>query len=121
MGGRHVDVSVTGTNSATINVFSTRSSHLRSSTISCELDEIVRCWRRKIMEHRDGRSTAALPAWLVKRNWRLCMDYGAAGISKFGQRYNACPRAWFIREHAAAALVEKLSGTGMERQARFRW
>lgn len=81
-------------NTATINVFSWASLQPNEDTYDfSELDEIVKMLSDENFNIIMATSTAALPAWLVKKYPEVARtDYN--GIhKKFGKRHNACPNS----------------------------
>lgn len=96
-------------NSATINVFSWAKIQPSEERYDfSELDDIVAMLEREGYDIVMATSTAALPAWLVKRYPEVARTDYEGRHHKFGQRHNACPNSPVYR-HYAAALTEKLA------------
>lgn len=96
-------------NSATVNVFSWAKIQPSEETYDfSELDEIVAMLEKEGHDIVMATSTAALPAWLVKRYPEVARTDYEGRHHKFGQRHNACPNSPVYR-HYAAALTEKLA------------
>lgn len=98
-------------NTATINVFSWARLQPNEDTYDfSELDEIVNMLSKENFNIIMATSTAALPAWLVKKYPEVARtDYGGAH-KKFGKRHNACPNSpVFARlsERLAFKLAER--------------
>lgn len=98
-----------GINSATINVFSWAKIQPSEEQYDFrELDEIVEMLEKENYDIVMATSTAALPAWLVKRYPEVARTDYEGRHHKFGQRHNACPNSPVYQKYAAA-LVEKLA------------
>lgn len=83
-----------GINSATINVFSWAKIQPAEEIYDFkELDEIVDMLTRDKYDIVLGTSTAALPAWMVKRYPEVSRTDYEGRHHKFGQRHNACPNS----------------------------
>lgn len=96
-------------NSATINVFSWAKLQPSEESYNFdELDDIVEMLERENHDIVLATSTAALPAWLVKRYPEVARTDYEGRHHKFGQRHNACPNSPVYQKYAAA-LVEKLA------------
>jgi beta-galactosidase len=96
-------------NSATINVFSWAKIQPSEEEYNfSELDEIVEMLSKENYDIIMATSTAALPAWMVKKYPEVArVDYQGRR-HKFGQRHNACPNSMAFQKYASA-LVEKLA------------
>lgn len=96
-------------NSSTVNVFSWAKIQPSEEVYDfSELDEIM---EMLVREHYDivlATSTAALPAWMVKRYPEVARTDYEGRHHKFGQRHNACPNSPVYQRYAKA-LVEKLA------------
>lgn len=96
-------------NSATINVFSWAKIQPSEETYDfSELDDIVDMLSK---EHYDivlATSTAALPAWMVKRYPEVARTDYEGRHHKFGQRHNACPNSP-VYQKFAKSLAGKLA------------
>lgn len=90
-----------GINSATVNVFSWAKLQPSEETYEfSELDDIVELLGREGHGIVLATSTAALPAWMVKRYPEVSrVDYQGRRHS-FGQRHNACPNSPVYRKYA---------------------
>ncbi len=98
-----------GINSATINVFSWAKIQPSEEQYDFrELDDIVEMLEKENYDIVMATSTAALPAWLVKRYPEVARTDYEGRHHKFGQRHNACPNSPVYQKYAAA-LVEKLA------------
>lgn len=96
-------------NSATINVFSWAKIQPAEDTYDfTELDEIVEMLSKENYDIVLATSTAALPAWMVKRYPEAARTDYEGRHHKFGQRHNACPNSLVYQKYAKA-LVEKLA------------
>lgn len=73
-----------------------------------EFDEMVDKLSRKNYDIVFATSTAALPAWMVKRYPEVARTDYDGRYHKFGQRHNACPNSPVDQKYAAA-LAEKLA------------
>ena len=96
-------------NSATINVFSW--AKIQPSEHEYHFDELDRIVDMLSEENYDivmATSTAALPAWMVKRYPEVMHTDYEGRRHKFGGRHNACPNSPVYR-HFAASLVERLA------------
>lgn len=79
-------------NSATVNVFSWAKLQPSEETYDfSELDDIIEMLSRENCEIVLATSTAALPAWMVKRYPEVSRTDYHGMRHKFGQRHNACP------------------------------
>ncbi len=98
-----------GINSATINVFSwARIQPAEEVYDFRELDEIVDTLAKAGKQIVLATSTAALPAWMVKRYPEVArVDYEGRR-HKFGQRHNACPNSPVYR-HFVKELTARLA------------
>lgn len=98
-----------GINSATINVFSwARIQPAEEVYDFRELDEIVDTLTKAGKQIVLATSTAALPAWMVKRYPEVArVDYEGRH-HKFGQRHNACPNSPVYR-HFVKELTARLA------------
>lgn len=101
-------------NSATINVFSWAKIQPSEDVYDfSELDEIVDMLSRENYEIVFATSTAALPAWMVKRYPEVARTDYEGRHHKFGHRHNACPNSLVYQKYAgalAAKLAERYSG-----------
>lgn len=96
-------------NSATINVFSWAKLQPSEETYDFEeLDEIVKMLEKEEYDIVMATSTAALPAWMVKRYPEVARTDYEGRHHKFGQRHNACPNSPVYQKYAAA-LTEQLA------------
>lgn len=96
-------------NSATINVFSW--AKIQPSEVEydfTELDEIVEMLGRENYDIILATSTAALPAWMVKKYPEVARTDYEGRHHRFGQRGNACPNSPVYQKYVSA-LVEKLA------------
>ncbi len=100
-----------GINSATINVFSWARVQPSEETYDfSELDDIVDMLTREGKQIVLATSTAALPAWMVKRYPEVARTDYEGRRHKFGQRHNACPNSPVYRHFSrelAARLAER--------------
>ncbi len=98
-------------NSATINVFSwAKIQPSEEQYYFDELDDIIEMLSRENYDIVLATSTAALPAWMVKRYPEVTRtDYNGKKRS-FGGRHNACPNSPVFQKYAA-----KLAGKLAER------
>lgn len=96
-------------NSATINVFSWAKIQPSEDVYDfSQLDEIVEMLSAENYDIVMATSTAAMPAWLVKKYPEVArVDYQGRK-QKFGKRHNACPNSAIYQKYASA-LVEKLA------------
>ncbi|HIU77276.1 MAG TPA: beta-galactosidase [Candidatus Pelethocola excrementipullorum] len=96
-------------NSATINVFSWAkiqpSEEVYDFTV---LDEMVDRLSEENYDIVLATSTAAIPAWMVKRYPEVARTDYDGRHHKFGQRHNACPNSPVYQKYAAA-LAAKLA------------
>ena len=96
-------------NSATINVFSWAKIQPSEEEYNfSELDEIVYMLSRENYDIVLATSTAALPAWMVKKYPEVARTDYEGRHHKFGQRHNACPNSPVYQKYAGA-LVKKLA------------
>lgn len=96
-------------NSATINVFSWAKLQPSEEVYDfSELDDIVDMLCSEGYDIVMGTSTAALPAWMVKRYPEVSRTDYEGRQHKFGQRHNACPNSPVFQKYAAA-LAGKLA------------
>ena len=100
-----------GINSATINVFSWARIQPSEEVYDFrELDEIVDMLTKEGKQIVLATSTAALPAWMVKRYPEVARTDYQGRRHKFGHRHNACPNSpvyqHFVKE-LAARLAER--------------
>lgn len=96
-------------NSATINVFSW--AHLQPSEDTydfSQLDKIVDMLSAEGYDIVMGTSTAALPAWMVKKYPEVMYTDYEGRQHVFGQRHNACPNSRVFRKFAGE-LVSRLA------------
>lgn len=103
-----------GINCVTINVFSWARLQPAEDVYDFEtLDAIIEMLCREGMSIILATSTAALPAWMVKKYPEMArMDYEGRR-HKFGQRHNACPNSLVYQRYAgrmAAKLAERYAG-----------
>ena len=90
-------------NSATINVFSWAKLQPSEERYDfSELDDIVAMLEREGYDIVMATSTAAMPAWLVKRYPETARTDYEGRRHKFGQRHNACPNSLVYQKYAAA-------------------
>lgn len=98
-------------NSATINVFSWSKIQPAEEIYDfSELDEIVEMLSKENYDIVLATSTAALPAWMVKRYPEVARTDYEGRAHKFGHRHNACPNSPVYRKYA-----ERLAGKLAER------
>lgn len=96
-------------NSATINVFSWAKLQPSEEEYNfSELDEIVEMLSRENYDIVLATSTAALPAWMVKKYPEVARTDYEGRHHKFGSRHNACPNSPVFQKYAKA-LVAKLA------------
>lgn len=96
-------------NSATINVFSWAKIQPSEEEYNfSELDEIIEMLSEENYDIVLATSTAALPAWMVKKYPEVARTDYQGRHHKFGQRHNACPNSTVFQKFAAG-LVEKLA------------
>lgn len=94
-------------NSATINVFSWAKLQPSEEEYNFqELDEIVEMLSKEGYDIVLATSTAALPAWMVKKYPETIRTDYYGRHHKFGDRHNACPNSPVFQKYAAA-LVER--------------
>lgn len=103
-------------NSATINVFSWAKIQPSEETYCFdELDEIVEMLTKEGYDIVLATSTAALPAWMVKRYPEVARTDYHGLHHKFGHRHNACPNSPVYQQFArrmAAKLSERYGASG---------
>ncbi|MDE6938553.1 MAG: beta-galactosidase, partial [Lachnospiraceae bacterium] len=98
-----------GINSATINVFSWAKIQPSEEVYDfSELDDIVDTLTKAGKLIVLATSTAALPAWMVKRYPEVARTDYEGRHHKFGQRHNACPNSPVYR-HFAKELASRLA------------
>lgn len=101
-------------NSATINVFSWAKIQPAEETYDFqELDAVVDMLEKEHFSIVMATSTAALPAWMVKRYPEVARTDYEGRHHKFGQRHNACPNSLVFQKYAAALaakLAQRYSG-----------
>lgn len=98
-----------GINSATINVFSwAKIQPSENEYCFDELDEIVEMLSREKYFIILATSTAAMPAWMVKRYPEVARTDFNGTRHKFGERHNACPNSRVYQKYAAL-LAQKLA------------
>lgn len=91
-----------GINSATINVFSWAKIQPSEEVYDfSELDDIVDMLTKNGKQIVLATSTAALPAWMVKRYPEVARTDYEGRRHKFGQRHNACPNSPVYRRFIA--------------------
>ena len=96
-------------NSATINVFSWAKIQPNEITYDFrELDDIVEMLSQRNYDIIMATSTAAMPAWMVKRYPEVLRSDYYANHSKFGGRANACPNSQVYKKYSSL-LAEKLA------------
>lgn len=96
-------------NSATINVFSWAKLQPSESEYHFdELDEIVEMLSQEGYDIVLATSTAALPAWMVKKYPEVARTDYQGRHHKFGHRHNACPNSLVFQKYASL-LVEQLA------------
>lgn len=96
-------------NSATINVFSWAKIQPSEKEYNfSELDEIVEMLGKENYDIVLATSTAALPAWMVKKYPEVARTDFEGRHHRFGHRHNACPNSPIFQKYASA-LVEKLA------------
>lgn len=100
-----------GINSATINVFSWAKIQPSEEEYDFdELDKIVGMLSEQRYDIVLATSTAALPAWMVKRYPEVARTDFEGRHHKFGQRHNACPNSPVYQKYArriALKLAER--------------
>ena len=98
-----------GINSATVNVFSwARIQPSEEVYDFSELDDIVDMLTKEGKQIVLATSTAALPAWMVKRYPEVTRTDYEGRHHKFGQRHNACPNSP-VYQHYARELALRLA------------
>lgn len=98
-----------GINSVTINVFSWAKIQPAEDTYHFdELDEIIAMLSNENYDIVLATSTAALPAWMVKRYPEVMRTDYEGRHHKFGQRHNACPNS-LVYQKFACRMAEKLA------------
>ena len=98
-----------GINSATVNVFSWAKLQPSEEVYDfSELDDIVDMLAKEGKQIVLATSTAALPAWLVKRYPEVSRPDYEGRRHKFGQRHNACPNSP-VYQHYARELASRLA------------
>lgn len=96
-------------NSATVNVFSWAKLQPSEEQYDfTELDEIIEMLSRENYDIVLATSTAALPAWMVKKYPEVARTDYAGRHHKFGQRHNACPNSAVYQKYASK-LASKLA------------
>lgn len=96
-------------NSATINVFSWAKLQPSESEYHFdELDEIIEMLSQEGYDIVLATSTAALPAWMVKKYPEVARTDYQDKHHKFGHRHNACPNSPVFQKYASL-LVEHLA------------
>lgn len=107
-------------NSATVNVFSWAKIQPDEETYFFdELDEIIDMLSRENYDIVLATSTAALPAWMVKRYPEVARTDYEGRRHKFGGRHNACPNSLVYQKYAKR-LARKLAGRyGSNEQVKF--
>lgn len=94
-------------NSATINVFSWAKIQPSEETYDfSELDDMVDMLSRENYDIVLATSTAALPAWMVKRYPEVMRTDYDGRQHKFGGRHNACPNSPVFQKYARALAGE---------------
>ena len=100
-------------NSATINVFSWAKIQPSEEVYDfSELDEIIDMLSRENYDIVLATSTAALPAWMVKRYPEVMRTDYEGMQHKFGGRHNACPhspvfRVWLRKKYGTIEALNK--------------
>lgn len=98
-----------GINSATINVFSWAKIQPAEEIYDfSELDEIIEMLSKENYDIVLATSTAALPAWMVKRYPEVSRTDYEGRRHKFGQRHNACPNSP-VYQKFAERMARKLA------------
>ncbi len=96
-------------NSATINVFSWAALQPAEERYDfSRLDTVIDMLSRENYDIVLATSTAALPAWMVKRYPEVSRTDYEGRHHKFGQRHNACPNSR-VYQHFAKKLAGKLA------------
>lgn len=96
-------------NSATVNVFSWAKLQPSEEEYDfAELDDIIEMLSEEGYDIVLATSTAALPAWLVKKYPEVARTDYQGRHHKFGHRHNACPNSPVFQKYASA-LVEQLA------------
>ena len=103
-------------NSVTINVFSWAKIQPEENIYNFdELDEIIEMLSKENYDIVLATSTAALPAWMVKRYPEVARTDYEGRRHKFGQRHNACPNSPVYQKFAgrmAGKLAERYGSNG---------
>ena len=98
-----------GINSATVNVFSWAKLQPSEEIYDfSELDAIIEMLSRENYDIVLATSTAALPAWMVKRYPEVARTDFNGIHHKFGERHNACPNSPIYQKYSRA-LAGKLA------------
>lgn len=96
-------------NSATVNVFSWAKLQPSEEEYDfAELDDVIEMLSNEGYDIVLATSTAALPAWLVKKYPEVARTDFQGRHHKFGHRHNACPNSPVFQKYASA-LVEQLA------------
>lgn len=91
-----------GINSATVNVFSwAKNQPFETEYDFSELDDIMNMLGAEGLQAVLATSTAALPAWMVKRYPEVTRTDFEGRHHTFGQRHNACPNSPVYQRFAA--------------------
>lgn len=94
-------------NSATINVFSWAKIQPSENEYNfTELDEIVDMLSNENYDIVMATSTAALPAWMVKKYPETMSTDSEGRQHKFGARHNFCPNSLVYQKYAKALATE---------------
>ena len=102
-------------NSATINVFSWAKIQPSENEYNfTELDEIVDMLSKENYDIVMATSTAALPAWMVKKYPETMSTDYEGRRHKFGARHNFCPNSLVYQKYAKALATELVSAKGFE-------
>src|SRR5690554_2142286 len=98
-------------NSASINIFSWAKIQPSEETYYFdELDDIIEMLSKEGYDIVMATSTAALPAWMVKRYPEVARTDYEGRRHKFGQRHNACPNSLVYQKYSrlmASKLAER--------------
>lgn len=106
-------------NSATINVFSwAKIQPSENDYYFDELDEIIAMLTAENYDIVLATSTAALPAWLVKRYPEVARTDFYGHQHKFGQRHNACPNSLVYQKYAKKLVAKLAERYGQEEHIR---
>ena len=101
-------------NSATINVFSWAKIQPSEEEYDFrELDDIVEMLSKENYDIVLATSTAALPAWMVKKYPEVARTDYEGRHHKFGRRHNACPNSLVYQKYAkrlASKLAKRYGG-----------